>query len=803
MSQSCFHCQEPVPEGLSYSFEWKGETRHFCCIGCQAAARWIIDQGLDEYYERRTEAAPTSTPVDDQEAALMAAYDNGGVRQSRLRRKDNLEELWLHIEGISCAACVWILEKTLSQLDGVAAVQINAVTRKAAVSLLPDSVAIADILAAIRRLGFRPHVVCTLDEENSAEHKDLLKRIGVAGLGAMQTMMFATGLYFGDAGDIAVQYRDLLHWVSLLVATVVVGYSAQPFFRGALRSIRARHLGMDVPIALAIASAWGLSALHIVLGQGEIYLDSATMFTFFLLIGRYLLARAQARAATAVKPLDNLPDVVLLDDGKTWKPIESVVPGDVIRVPQHSVVPVDGALVDDTAYVDEAMLTGESTPILRRKGEPILAGTRMLHGTARITAEAVGEECYLHTLTELQSQAIHCRDQRDPLADRIARYFTLSVLLMAGITGLGWWLASSEWLLSPVLAVLVVSCPCALSLAMPAALTSALARASEQGLLVKEASALLRLPDITTCIFDKTGTLTTGRLRVARRTVHGTTWADSELAGLALALQAGSEHPVAKAIVKFHLEQDDRPSEPDIRVEELPHGRGRQASWAGQTWTIATSRDGSGHGLLSREVVLSCNGDPVVCYTLEDEWRPDALDVVQALHQFGLRTALLTGDSAATPGQLQEATKVHEVETSFTPEDKLAWLQGIQAKGQRALMVGDGLNDAPILAQADVSLAIAAGAQLSQRAADAILAGDRLQPMLFFIQLAQQTRHVVRQNYLWALMYNAISIPAAAMGYLSPWMAAIGMSASSLLVVVNALRLRRWSAGHWKRGERT
>lgn len=699
------------------------------------------------------------------------------------------QELLVGLDGVHCAACVRRVQQALGAR--VTSCEVDPATRVASIRHDPRQVTRTQVLATLAQAGFAPQLLSTA-EPGSADHvaarRRSLARIGVGVFGSMQVMMFAWPAYSGTVPDAGLD--ALLRWAQLLVATPTVFWAGWPFLAGAARALRARTLAMDVPVALSLVIAWGASAVRVVQGEGLLYFDTATMFVALLLVGRHLEAATRARA---VERLNQLADAApaqawrIDDAGVTPVAVSALRPGDVLRVLPGEAVPADGMLID-AAELDEALLTGESRPVTRHAGESVLAGSLNVSPRAlELRVAACGPDTRVAGMLRLLRRAALRKPRVQALADRVAAHFTLAVLLMAALAG-AWWLPQGLDAAIPVMiAVLVASCPCALSLAVPAALAAATARLAGRGVLVARADRLLRLADVDTVLLDKTGTLTESSLRVERCVLEGTL-DEARARAIAAALEAGLAHPIARALSAM-------PGEAVAAVDALhiETGRGVSGRVEGRAYRLGASTP----EVAAREPALTwitlCDDDtraPLAHFGLAAPLRADAAATVAALHATGLHVELLTGDATAAAQDVARRVGITHVAAQCTPEEKLSRLRALQAQGRVVLTVGDGLNDAPFLAAADVSAAMPQGAAATQARADLVLVGERLDGLALARTVARQARVRVRENLLWAATYNLAVLPLAMLGELSPWIAAAGMSASSLLVVGNALRLR-------------
>jgi Cu2+-exporting ATPase len=800
--QGCYHCGQPVPSGARYPVVIDGADRPMCCRGCQAVAQAIVDAGLAGYYHHRTSPAVTARERVPDRLRELQVYDRPDLQQRFVQVEDgNVREASLILEGIVCAACVWLNERHVSRLPGVVDFQINYATRRARVKWDASWLHLSDILRAITAIGYAAHPFDPNRQQEVAERerKQAQRRLAVAGLGAMQVMMFAVALYTGAWSGIEPAMEQFLRWVSLLVATPVVLYAARPFFQSAWRDLRRRQLGMDVPVTLAVGGAYLASAWATVAGQGEVYFDSVSMFTFFLLAGRYLEMAARQRAAAAGDALVRLLPVTahrVEGDEEVPVAVTDLVPGDRVRIRPGETVPADGWVSEGQSTVDESLLTGESLPLTRRPGDRLVGGTVNVESPLVGVVDRTGEDTVVAGIIRLLDRAQSQKPRVAQLADRVAAWFVTALLVTAALVTWWWYLHSPQDAFWVTLAVLVVTCPCALSLATPAALAAATGTLARRGLLTTRATALEALARATHVVFDKTGTLTQGRLSL--RSVR--TWRDiprDKALGIAAALEVGSEHPVARALRREAkaLAAAALRSVPGQGVEGVVDGcRYRLGR---QEYVTALSEDALPlelpHEGDATAVVLGDDKGVLAVLELADCLRPDARETVTGLQREGMEVWLLSGDRAAAVDRVAQDLGIDHSEASLTPAEKLARVQGLQSRGFRVAMVGDGVNDAPVLAGAQVSIAMGRATDLAQARADMVLLSEHLPHLTEGVSMARRMLRIIRQNLAWALLYNLLAVPLAVTGHVAPWMAAIGMSASSLLVVVNALRLKRHS----------
>ncbi|WP_374509324.1 heavy metal translocating P-type ATPase [Niveibacterium sp.] len=807
-AQNCYHCGLPIAPGTQFFVTIDGVPRAMCCAGCEAVASAIVAGGLGDYYRHRDalpEARREAMPAELKDLGLFdhAEFQKGFVREIGAHER----EADLILEGITCAACVWLNEQHLARQPGVTAVQVNYATRRARVRWDPAQTKLSAVLAAIAAIGYRAHPYDARKSEQLAvkERRTALWRLLVAGLGMMQVMMYAYPVYIARDGDMTPDVLFLMRWASLALTLPVVLYSAAPFFQHAWRDIKLRRLGMDVPVALGVGAAFLASLWATLVGGGEVYFDSVTMFVFFLLCGRFLEMVARQRA---VRGAEELGRVVPTFAARftNWPatqtedvPVMSLAAGDVLRIRPGEAIPADGTVLEGQSEADESWLTGESRAVPKTVGDHVACGSINGSGPLVVRAEHVGEETRIASIRRLMERASAERPRIVEQADAFAARFVLVLIVLAAGAGLYWWVvepARAIWIFA---SVLVVSCPCALSLATPVALTVATDALARVGLLVTRGHAIETLARADLFAFDKTGTLTQGRLALSdTRQAPGQTNA----LALASALEQASEHLIGRALVRANG------ARPAFEVGALRSvaGRGVEGAIAGERLRVGNRSfveelagpapdwlDASG-GLTT--VYLGGQHGWRAQFTFDDAIRPDAAALISGLRRDGATLAVLSGDAPDAVRGVAAQLEIQDARGGLLPEDKHEAVRRWQADGRTVAMVGDGINDAPVLAQAHVSVAIGSGTELARTQADLILLGDALRPLLVGRHLAKRTLGVIRQNLAWSFAYNVLAIPAAMLGWVTPWMAGIGMSASSLLVVLNALRLRQTRDHH-------
>jgi len=795
----CFHCGEPLPSGKPLQVRIQGQSHAVCCRGCAAVASLIAGAGLGDFYQYRTAAAPRPEPQTD----AWQAWDSESAQGELVETKTNGErEVVLLIEGLRCSACGWLIEHLIGALPGVQSISVNPASARSILRWDPSVTALSHVLREFDRLGYRPHPLTPGERDSAAlrEQRAAMRRLAVAGLGMMQVMMYGVGLYAGAIhAEMDEDLATLLRWVSAIVATPVALYAGFPFFRGALRDLQARRPGMDVPVAIAVGAAYCASIWHVFIGRGEVYFDSVTMFVFFLTIARFLELMARQRAGRASTALGRLLPATALrlgPDGEERVALAALAPGDCLRVRPGEAIPADGEIIHGQTHVDESLLTGESLPQARQQGDTVVGGSTNLQTALDITVTRTGADTVVASIMRLLERAQAERPAIAHLADRIARVFVSVILVAGALTGVVWLQIDPSRAFEITLAVLVVTCPCALSLATPAALVSATSQLAREGLLVARADAIERLATVTNIIFDKTGTLTCGHIRLENTLPLGRLSSDQCIA-IAAAMESAAGHPLARAfdgcIKADAITAID--TEPGYGVSaQSPYGPLRlgRPDWVAALSNRSPPASASTTGTL---VALGNHEELMAQFWLTDAIRPDAASAVRALQAAGVNISIASGDAAASVGPIATQLNISDWQADLDPAAKLHVLEEKRQNSLGAVaMVGDGVNDAPILAGADLAIALGSGAAIAHGSADLLLAGERLGALAPGLALSRRTRRVIRQNLSWAAGYNALALPLAAAGQIPPWAAAIGMSASSLLVVLNALRLTRGQA---------
>jgi Cu2+-exporting ATPase len=810
----CHHCGEALP-ARPCEQAVGGRVHAFCCHGCAAAAEWIAQAELDGFYRLRSAPAGEGGGRVGDALPDLAVWDRDDVQAEHSRAVEGGREITLLTDGMRCAACAWLIDRALRREPGVLDCGANAVTGRIRIAWDPARTALSAPLRRLAMLGYRPYLAgsAALERERVRERRRWLLRLGIAGLGTLQAMMLAEALYLDFDNTMPVATRDFFRWLTFLLSTPVVFYSGWPFLAGALRELRERRLGMDVLIAGSILLAYMASLVETVRGGPHVWYDAAVMFVFLLLLARMLEQRARQVASAQVDALArSRPAFATRERGDGQRetvPLAALQAGDVACVAAGDAVPADGVLLPDAAagqasdgdedenaqrddasagyaptqaWFEEALLTGESAPVRKVAGDAVYAGTVCRERPARLRVTCTGTATRISQLARLVEQAQAHRPALARTADRIGGRFVLALLPIALLVFAWWWQHEPARALEVTLALLVISCPCALSLSVPAALAAAHGALARIGLLALRPDALDTLGRATDLVFDKTGTLSDGRPVLVAVEAHGLDEADA--LRIAAALERDSGHPLASAFARVA-----QASTPATGVEAIP-GRGVQGTIDGRHWRLGRA-DFAAARADDGALWLGDGTRAQARFVIQERPRPDAAESLAALRAQGLHLHLASGDGEAAVRRLATPLALDALHARQSPQDKLALVRRLQAQGRIVAMVGDGLNDAPVLAGADVSIAMGQGAPLAHRAADLVTTGGGLLRIPAAVALSRRTGRIIRQNLAWAAGYNLLALPLAAAGLVTPWLAALGMALSSLLVTLNALRLAR------------
>ncbi|MER2493035.1 heavy metal translocating P-type ATPase [Catenovulum sediminis] len=789
MAQNCFHCSQPIPHNVALTVEVNQQPQAVCCAGCQAVANAILGGGMSEYYRYRDSSAD-KPEISNDDIQQDKVYDTDSIKKEFVWQESNEEVADIAIDGLHCAACAWLIEKHLKQqFPDIISINVNLTQNRAHIRWLKDQIKVSELFYQIRTIGYlpSPFKISELENKYHQINKSFQKQLAVAGLFTMQVMMFAFALYFGIVEQ---GFAEFFRWISLILSTPVIFYSGLPLIHSAYRALKNRSLNMDVPVVFAILGTYFASAYATFTQAGEVYFESASMFVLLLLTSRYLehLAKTKATVISA-NMLKLLPMVAHKVKGEnstktTVVHADTLHKGDCILVKAGQSIPADGYLLSKTCQVEEALLNGESLPIVKNKGDRVYAGSTSIDQSIYIKVSACGSATTLAKIAKHQETISTSKSKLANLADKVARQATIGVILLSLLTYIVWtWLGENA--LWYAVAVLVATCPCALSLALPTALSAASARLKKQGILIRNTSALENACKINRFAFDKTGTLTDGKFSIESVILYPScNLTQQELLNHVAALEKPSGHPIASAFTDFKA---------DIPIEnyQLLAGVGIQATIAKQTWQVGSVRlvnkAASEHlkNLDDTQIYVLIDGQLIAHINVTDNIRNRVKESLTALDA---PVYILSGDvhTKVKNTAMQLNTGYY---ASLTAKQKLSILKDLKDSQGGIMMVGDGINDALVLAQADISVAMNEAAELNKQNTDVVLLGSDLSKIPLLIATSKKLNRIVNQNFSWSIVYNLLALPLAVFGILTPWMAVIGMSVSSLIVVTNSMRL--------------
>jgi Cu2+-exporting ATPase len=798
MSIECSHCSLPVPAGLVED----GVELHFCCNGCRVAYQVIHEHGLDGYYDIKARIEAPEQPA-QRSGRAFAEFDDPTFHDLYCRTlPSGLATVELYLEGVHCAACVWLVEKLTVVIDGVAEVRLDLGRSLATVTWNPEATPLSEVARFLDSIGYAPHPFRGVEARDMArrEERALLIRIAVAGAIAGNVMLIAFALYGGHFHGISDDFRNLFRWVSLALAIPSVTWCASVFYRGAWGALKARSLHMDLPIAIGILAGFTQGAINTLRGAGEVYFDSVTALIFFLLVGRFLQRRQQLKAASSTELLFSLaPSTARLVDAEGIRevPLEALGPGAMVEVRAGDSVPADGTVTDGISTLDRSLLTGESLPEPVSTGDPVHAGTVNLGGRLLVEVRSTGEDTRVGRLMRLVEEGAMRRAPVVLLADRISGWFVAIVLALAAMTVAVWLKLDPEHAVEHAVALLIVSCPCALGLATPLAVSAAIGRAARKRILIKGGDSLENLARPGRMVLDKTGTLTEGRLAVLRW------WGEEGVKPIVASIERNSAHPVAQALATLAADEEL----PEVHEVREITGAGISGEYDGRRITVAsighierelgplpdrTARSAAGFADDGLSPVAVAIDDTVVAVAgIGDPLRSDSAETVASIQDRGWQVEVLSGDHPAVVQSIapQVGIEPNAAHGGVAPEEKLdAVREG--AATSTTVMVGDGVNDAAALAAATVGIGVHGGAEAALAAADVYLARPGLGPVMELLEGAGRTLGVIRRNLVLSLAYNVVAVSFAITGHMSPLLAAILMPLSSMTVVLSSYRAK-------------
>ncbi|MBF6057464.1 heavy metal translocating P-type ATPase [Thiomicrorhabdus heinhorstiae] len=811
MAETCFHCGQAIPEGDLVLKPIKGQERTFCCHGCASVCEVIYEAGMESFYQRTPDGELLSPPPAPNKDIEFFDYDE--VQSQYVSNLGDQREITLMSEAIHCAACVWLIEHTLAKMDAVLMARVNFTNKQIKIRWDNSRLKLSEIIKKLNSIGYdaTPYDASASEEAFRKANRDLLYRLGFAGFAMMNVMWFSVALYTGASTD--PEYRNYFHWLELIIATVTLGYSGQPFFKGAWTSLKGRSVGMDVSISLGMLTTYLYSCwvtLHPE-NVGEVYFDTLIDFMFLLLIGRYLEAISKNKAVDASRRLMDLQPKVarkVTEEGSQIVPVRTLTRGMQIQVKPGEKFPVDGRVIDGQAMVNESMLSGESREIHKSVGSKVAAGTVNIDGTLQVQVDSILQDTQLGKIVSMVEEAQGSKAPIQCTADKIMPWFVSTTISLAVASFVFWFFNTGiEYAIMTATAVLIITCPCAFGLATPMAIAVASGVSARNGILVKNGAVLETLHQIDHFVFDKTGTLTEGRMQ----------WIASEwkegIDEKQLLLEVGSiehlsEHSIGQAVSESIAARYEYKNADWLKVENFKavSGKGVEADISGRKYALGTARwlreegielpvklfeKAQQHAEKGQTAVwIACNDEVVGVLFLEDQIRADAKELIERLKARGKRVTLLSGDLQVVADRVAEKLGGMEVIAEVLPQDKNTVIRDLQASRSQVAMVGDGVNDAPALVRANVGIALGSGTDVSMDSADIVLMNNELLAVDTAVALSERTLRTIKQNIASSITYNLIMVPLAMTGVLTPLIAAITMPLSSLVVIGNAARIR-------------
>lgn len=822
----CFHCGLPVTDSDPETLLIGSTHEAFCCHGCKAVCEFIINSGNADYYKHRDATARTFNDTElPRLIDKLKLYDNEEIQREFIRsgKNQSWKEAWLILDEIRCAACIWLNERTLRMLDGVLEVQMDYTGQQARVRWDPDKIKLSEILGAITNIGYYAHPFDPSQREslNKEQKQRSVQRIIFALILGMAVMQSAIGGYFfADQGADGAYplWLKISRWVNVAATFMILAYPGQLFFRNAWRDLKNRSLGMDVPVVIGLSAAWLGSLYATIRGEGEVYFESIAMFVLFLLVARYVELRSRITATALLdRSAKIVPQTVSLIDGHDIKQVAAIElkTGDRIQVSPGEALAVDGCLCSTSSSFDESLLTGESLPVTYTRGDRVLGGSINVEQVIEVEVLSGKTDSMLSEISQLTQKSVSYRPHYVDLAEKVASTFVAAILLISALTYLFWQVLEPSLALGHMIAVLIVTCPCALALAAPVALSLGAAGLSQLHVLPVRMSSVEKLSHVDTVVFDKTGTLTAGTPILEKILLVGDL-AEASCLKIAASMEFGSQHPFSKAVT-------DAAEKAGVAHAQVEHSELKQFPGQGVEAYIAKDDDVQrwrlGNEVFSRPenflipedvqqfidarrekgqsiLFLSNETSVLAVFSITDPFRKNIRQFLLQLDSFAINnTIILSGDNQHSVDAVARQLGVSEAHGELLPHEKLQWLQQYQQErstsGGRVMMFGDGINDAPTLAAADISLTFSDATDLAKNNSDLIVLAKGYEQLGSAFRLMIKTRKIILQNLGWAIAYNILVVPAAAMGFVAPWMAAIGMSLSSLLVVLNSLRIKK------------
>lgn len=821
-SKMCFHCGLPN-KGLKLSENIQGETQYFCCHGCKAVAQLIREFGNEDYYQFRKNYQTNAFPISEkQDQQKLSVFDKREIQKKFIRPchdNPNYIQVFLLLENLRCAACVWLNEQHLRKLKGIIDVHVDYTSQQARVVWNPEIIKLSGILKAIEAIGYRALPFNPVKREilNKEQKRKNFTRLIFTGILGMEVMMHAVATYWMGGYDVAGNlqlWEKIGRYTDLIVVSVMLFYSGADFYISAWRDLKNKHLGMDVPIVLGLTVAYFGSVVATVTQKGEVYFDSIAMFLFLMLAAKIYELKGRLLAG---KSLDKLLKIIpktakVLTDKLNNKYKEVLLadlkPGDELIINPGEIIPVDGTLTQGKSSFDESLLTGEMMPVLHKQGDVLINGSCNIDQRIRMKVETNQQNSTLFSIFSLLEKGQEKKTQQALLSTKVAKWFVLSILIIALLTAIFWYFYDSQHLLAVIIAVFIISCPCALALATPVALSISSGHFAHHGIVPLNMPAFENITQADTVVFDKTGTLTQGKTQLKKTQLvsQDNPITVEKALNIASSLEWQLLHPIAQAFYHVHKSQP-------YQVKELKNfpGKGVRGEISNETWKIGKLSFCTELSAIPTELLkeinairiqqatvigLAKNNQLMAYFVLIDCLKSSAKTSIKQLKKQGIKNfIILSGDNIKSIIPIAQTLSISKYYGSMTPIDKLNWIKKYKSEGHKVIMVGDGINDAPTLSAADASVSFAHASDIAQINSDFVLLNSNLDLLPTIHTISSHTHHIILQNFSWAIVYNIVAIPFAALGFLPPWIAALGMSLSSFVVIGNSLRLNKKKNG--------
>lgn len=798
MFKKCFHCELPVLSDKDYIVEKDNIIYFMCCPGCMAVFKFIVESGFWQYYQNRESSG---NKIDEMSYfdSLKIFDDEKIVNKFVHLNEKNLNVVNLSVDGITCSACTWLIEKHLTNLNDIKRVYVNIATARVIVVWDIKKLSLGSLLLEFRKIGYNAHPYNLKDQEktNKAEYKVSLKNLIVSGLGMSQTMMLSFALYIGEFNDMRFEYWCFIRWVLLVITTPVLFFAGNKILLSAFRGLKNKNFGMDFTVSISLILAYIYSVINLLLNAGHVYFDSVTMFIFFLLVARFLEMRTRHKAIDLVYSLQNLTTGLarlILNGSERFVPVEDLDINSVILVKAGEIIPADGIILRGVSSVDESMLTGEFKPINKVIENNVFAGSINIEGNLFVKITHTIEESKVYFIIKLLENVMSFKNFDSGYVNIISRYFVLSVLCLTFIVSLFWFFNGHDNIINIVLSMLVITCPCALSLSVPVAVTASTNALSRLGFVVLKENVFNLMSNLTDVVFDKTGTLTVNKYFITNIHLFKNV-SVKYLLSLVLLIESKSNHPVSKAFNNFDNEYKYYfYNKSGIFTHYI--NSGLEYSINGKTYRIGSlsftkQLVGFFDFVIEHDLVIfiSDKFGPVGSFKLVNPLRNNVMLSISKLKTLNIQIHILTGDPSRQVVKIADKLKLKNFKNNCSVEDKLMYISDLQKLGGTVMMVGDGINDAPALGQSDISVAMGSGSDITKINSDIILLNNNLLNIYKSIEHNKKTKYVIKENMFWAVLYNIIGITLAAFDVITPYYASIGMSLSSLVVVLNSLRL--------------